>query len=139
MSVESIGTGIKTNLGNVTGLNKIFATNEIPDSINSFPAAIIQHTGTTYGITMGGDNSHDTHTFKIKIAVTKQDSPSAFNKLLDFLTKTGDNSIVQKLNADPTLNGSASDITVISNSGQGGFEWAGVLYLGTEFDIEVYE
>lgn len=139
MSVESIGTGIKTNLGNVTGLNRIFATNEIPDSINDFPAAVIQHTGTNYGITMGGDSSHDVHTFKIKVAVTRQDSPSAFNKLLDFLTKTGSDSIIQKLRADPTLDGSASDITVMSNSGQGGFEWGGILYLGTEFDIEVYE
>ena len=137
MSVKAIGTGIKTNLGNVKGLNHIYAPNELPDSINEPPAAIIQHAGTEYGLTMGG--GVDKHYFKIKIALTKQDTPSAFNKLLDFLTRTGDDSIVEKLRDDTTLNGSASDITVMSNSGQGGFEWAGILYLGTEFNIEVYE
>ena len=139
MSVESIGSGIKTNLGNVTGLKRIYASNELPEVVNEFPAAVIQHVGTEYYQTMGWDSSHDKHQFKVKVFLTNQDQPSAFNKLLDFLAKTGTDSIVQKLMADSTLNGSASDITVVSNTGQSIIPWGGVDYLGTEFDLEVWE
>ena len=139
MSVESIGSGIKTNLGNVTGLKRIYASNELPEVVNEFPAAVIQHVGTEYYQTMGRDSSHDKHQFKVKVFLTNQDQPSAFNRLLDFLTKTGSDSIVQKLMADSTLNGSASDITVVSNTGQSIIPWGGVDYLGTEFDLEVWE
>ena len=139
MSVESIGSGIKTNLGNVTGLKRIYASNELPEVVNEFPAAVIQHVGTEYYQTMGRDSSHDKHECKVKVFLTNQDQPSAFNKLLDFLTKTGSDSIVQKLMADSTLNGSASDITVVSNTGQSIIPWGGVDYLGTEFDLEVWE
>jgi len=139
MSVEAIGTGIKTNLANVTGLVRVYAPNEMPESVNEFPAAVIQHTGTDYYQTMGRDSSHDRHTFKVKVFLTNQDQPSAFNRLLDFLAKTGNDSIVQKIMADPTLNGSASDVTVVSNSGQSIITWGGIQYLGTEFDLEVWE
>ena len=139
MSVEAIGTGIKTNLGGVTSLKRIYACNELPETVNEFPAAVIQHVGTDYYQTMGLDSSHSKHAFKVKVFLTNQDQPSAFNKLLDFLAKTGDDSIVQKLMADSTLNGSASDITVVSNTGQSIIPWGGVDYLGTEFDLEVWE
>jgi len=139
MSIEAIGTGIKTKLGSVTGLKHIYAPNETPESVNEFPAAVIQHTGTNYGITMGGDSAHDRHEFTIKVFLTNQDSPTAFNALLDYLARTGDNSIVQKIRADQTLGGTASGVTVISNSGQSLITWGGVQYLGTEFTLEVYE
>jgi len=139
MSVEAIGTGIKTNLGGVTSLKRIYACNELPETVNEFPAAVIQHVGTDYYQTMGLDSSHDKHDFKVKVFLTNQDQPSAFNKLLDFLTKTGDDSIVQKIMADRTLNRAASDVTVVSNTGQSIIPWGGVDYLGTEFDLEVWE
>lgn len=139
MSVETIGSGIKTNLANVTGLKRVYAPNELPEVVNEFPTAVIQHVGTDYYQTMGLDSSHSKHAFKVKVFLTNQDQPSAFNRLLDFLTKTGSDSIVQKLMADSTLNGSASDITVVSNTGQSIIPWGGIDYLGTEFDLEVWE
>jgi hypothetical protein len=139
VSIKAIGSGIKTNLGSVTGLKHIYAPNELPESVNEFPAAVIQHVGTAYGISMGGDSAHDRHDFTIKVLLTNQDQPTAFNALLDYLARTGDNSIVQKLRADKTLAGSASGFTVISNSGQSLITWGGVQYLGTEFSLEVYE
>jgi len=139
MSAEAIGTGIKTNLGNVTGLKRTYAPNEIPETINEFPCAVILHIGTDYGITMGGDSSHDRHTFKVKVFVTDQDQPSALNLLMNFLARTGSDSVVQKIRADTTLAGSASTVTVMSNAGQGVITWGGIQYLGTEFDLEVYE
>jgi len=139
MSVETIGSGIKTNLANVTGLKRVYAPNELPEVVNEFPAAVIVHVGTDYYQTMGRDSSHDRHDFKIKVFLTNQDQPTAFNRLLDFLAKTGNDSIVQKIMADSTLNGSASDVSVVSNSGQSIITWGGIQYLGTEFDLEVWE
>ena len=137
MSVEAIGNGIKTNLGSVSGLKRIYAPNELPETVNEFPCAVIQHVGTEYGLTMGG-GTHK-HDFKVKVFLTNQDQPSAFNKLLDFLASTGDDSIVAKIRDDTTLDGSASAVTVLSNAGQGVITWGGIQYLGTEFDLEVYE
>lgn len=139
MSIEAIGSGIKTNITSCTGLKHIYAPSEMPESVNEFPAAIIQHTGTAYGITMGGDSSHDRHDFTIKVLLTNQDQPTAFNALLDYLARTGTNSIVQKIRADQTFGGAASGVTVISNSGQSLITWGGIQYLGTEFALEVYE
>ena len=140
MSIESIGTGIKTVLqSNITTLKTVYAPNQLPESIGDFEFAIIMHMGTDYGITMGGTSSHDLHRFKIKIGLTTQDSPSAFNKILDYCEKTGSYSVYAALASDPTLDSSASDVLSITNSGQGVFEWGGTPYLGTEFDIEVAE
>jgi len=137
MSVEAIGSGIKTNLSNITSLSRVYAPNEMPNQINEFPCAVIQHVGTEYGLTMGG--ALDKHDFRIVVFITNQDTPSAFNRLLDFLASTGDDSIVQAIRDDITLNGSASDVTIIDNTGQSIITWAGVQYLGTEFNLEVYE
>ena len=139
MSVETIGSGIKTNLANVTGLKRVYAPNELPEVVNEFPAAVVQHVGTDYYQTMGRDSSHSKHAFKVKVFLTNQDQPTAFNKLLDFLALTGDDAIVQKIMADSTLHGSASDVSVVSNSGQSIITWGGIQYLGTEFDLEVWE
>ena len=137
MSVEVVGNGIKTNLGNVSGLKRIYAPNETPGAVYEFPCAIIQHGGTDYTETMGG--SHDRHTFRILVLVTDQDTPSAFNRLLDFLARTGSDSIVEKLRDDATFNSSASDMILVSNSGQSVITWGGIQYLGTSFELEVYE
>jgi len=135
MGVESVGTGIKTNLSNISGL-RVYAPNELQDSINELPTALIQHIGTVYDQSMGG---LQVHTFKVKIALSRADLPSALNAILDYLENTGDKSVRAKIDADPTLNGSAQTASVISNSGQGAFMWGGILYLGTEFEIEVHE
>jgi len=138
VSVKTVGDGIKTNLSNISGL-RVFAPKELPGSLNEFPVALILHSGTSYQQTMGGDSSYDTHRFRILIAVSNQDQPSALTALLDYLDKTGDKSVRASLEADPTLDGSAQDIVIISNTGQGGFSWGGMLYLGTTFELEVYE
>jgi len=137
MSIEAIGSGIKTRIATITSIQRVYAPNELPEAINEFPCAVVMHTGTEYGVTMGG--ATDQHDFSIKIFVTNQDQPSAFNRILDFLTRTGSDSVVAAIRADATLNGSASDVTVLTNAGQGVITWGGVQYLGTEFTLEVYE
>ena len=137
MSIEAIGSGIKTRLATITSLRRVYALNELPESINEFPCAVVMHTGTQYGVTMGG--ACDQHDFTVKVFVTNQDQPSAFNRILDYLTRTGSDSVVAAIRADTTLNGSASDVTVMSNAGQGVITWGGTQYLGTEFTLEVYE
>ena len=79
MSLETIGNGIKTRLATISGL-KVFAPNELPDSINQLPAALILPGETSYDATF--DDKAD-YRFRIIIVATKQDAPSALNRLLD--------------------------------------------------------
>ena len=137
MSIEAIGSGIKTNLATITSLQRVYAPNELPESINEFPAAVVMHTGTNYGVTMGG--ACDRHDFTVKVFVTNQDQPSAFAKILDYTARTGSDSVVAAIRADTTLNSSASDVTVMTNAGQGVITRGGIQYLGTEWTLEVYE
>ena len=134
--IVDIGQGIKTNLETISDLRRVYAPDETPDSVNEFPAAAIRHTGTDYQQTMGGAATHE---FTVTVFVTNQDSPSAFTRLLPFLEPSGDSSIVAALQADTTFDGSADDMTVVSNTGQSIISWAGLQYLGTDFTIEVWE
>lgn len=135
MGVKSVGNGIKTRLENISGL-RVFAPNELPDSVNQLPCALIQHVGTDYDQSMGGLQHH---TFKVKVLVTRQDMPSALNSILDYVENTGSESIREQIENDVTLDSSADTSMVRSNTGQGGFVWGGIAYLGTEFEIEAWE
>lgn len=139
MSVKTVGQGIKVNLGNISGL-RIFAPDELEDSIPEFPCALILHGGTSPDQAMGGGASAlQHHRFRIKIAVAQQDKPSALSELLDYLANSGAKSVRAKIDADPTLNSTAQEAYVVEDFGQGGFDWGGILYLGTEFILEVWE
>ncbi|MAH45854.1 hypothetical protein CMI37_08485 [Candidatus Pacearchaeota archaeon] len=138
MGLEAVGTGLKTVLSDISGL-RIFAPNELPDGIPELPCCLILHAGTKYNQSFGGTSSKQQHRFRVKIALTKQDTPSAFNKILDYLDITGSYSVYAKIEADTTLDGSCSDSWVIEDTGQGGFVWGGVTFLGTEFLVEAWE
>lgn len=132
MSIESIGTGIKTVMGDI-GL-QIYATNEIPDSINP-PCAVILLAETNYDTTFNAD--YDTR-FRFIILLAKPDQPSAMNKILDYIEPSGTYSIVAKVKADKTLNGSCDSSKVMSNTGVGFTTWGGTVYLSTEFSIQTW-
>ncbi|AII58740.1 hypothetical protein ASJ33_05635 [Dehalococcoides mccartyi] len=138
MSVEIIGNGLKTRLQTITALKAVFSCSEIPQSVNSFPTALIFHTGTEYDQTMGVTNMQ-LHHFKVKICTQTADQSSGLNALLDFAENTGDNSVKATVDGDVTLSGKCDTARVIRNSGQGTFSMGGHVYLGTEFEIEVWE
>lgn len=137
MSVETIGTGIKTTITGVTGLKRVYAPNEMPGSINELPCAVVMHSGTEYGLAMGGVGAK--HEFRIMVMATTQDHAGAFDKVLPFLEASGGSSIFAALLADRTLGSSADDFTLVSNEGQSMITWGGIQYLGTAFNLEVYE
>ncbi len=136
MGLETIGTGIATRLKTITGL-KVFAPNELPDSINSFPAALILPGETSYDAAFQRTYRDASYIFRVIILVTKQDSPSALNSLLDYIEVTGTYSVKAAIEADSTLNGSADDCRVSKNLGIGAMVWGGITYLSTEFEILV--
>ena len=137
MSMKTVGAGLAVILEGISKL-RVYAPSELPDSLNDFPCALILHAGTTYQQAMGAAATQE-HRFRVKLAVTKQDMPSAMSRLLDYLDNTGDSSVRAKIWADPTLNSSCDTSWVATDTGQGGFIWGGQLYLGTEFEIIAIE
>ena len=134
MSIKTIGDGIKTRLETISSL-KVFAPKELPDSINQFPAALILPAETVYDATF--DNQADLR-YRILILLTKQDTPSAFGKLLDYMEVTGTYSVKAAIEADSTLGGTADDCRVSRNQGASFTLWGGVQYLSTEFELLVW-
>ncbi len=135
MGLESIGSGIKTRLKTISALKRVYAPNELEDSYNSFPVAIIMPGETNYDQTFGGAyNSR----WRIIVMISKQDTPSALNELMNYMEPTGTNSIKAALYADRTLNSSADDCELDRNLGYGVMVFGGITYLSTEFDLIVY-
>lgn len=135
MSLEAIGSGIKTRLETIPGL-KVFAPNALPDAINQFPAALILPGETNYNAMFSGDANY---VFRVIILITKQDTPSALGKLLDYIELTGTYSVKAAIETDSTLNGSADDSRVSRNLGIGATVWGGYSYLSTEFLLDVWK
>ena len=135
MGLETIGAGVAVRLETISGL-KVFAPDELPDVINEFPAALILPGETTYNAMMSGGANY---IFRIILLFTKQDSPSALGKLLDYIELTGTYSVKAAIDADTTLNSSADDSRVTKNLGIGVTNWGGYAYLSTEFLLEVWK
>lgn len=135
MGIEAIGTGLKTLLETISDIKSVFAPNELPESINELPSALIIPGETEYDKTFGG--AIDCH-FRIIILLAKQDQPTALNRMLDYANPTGTDSVRAAINADNTLDGSCDSSQLISNSGAGFTVWGGHLYLSTEFELIAY-
>ena len=133
MGIEAIGSGIKVLLGGIAGL-RVYAPNEIPDTLE-LPCALILAGESLYATAY--DLSFDL-TYRIVVCISKQDTPSAFNKILDYIDTTGAKSIWLKLDADRTLNATAHTSKLIRNLGIGSTVWGGIVYLSTEFELAVW-
>ena len=135
MGLETIGDGLATRLKTISGL-RVYAPKELKDSLSQFPCALILPGETTYKIEFS--STFSSYTFRILLLFTKQDQPSAINKMLDYIEVTGDYSVVAAIYGDSTLGGAADDCIVRRNLGIGGITWGGYVYLGTEFEVEVW-
>jgi len=136
MSVETIGDGIKTRLETISALKRVYASDELPDSLNRFPCAVIMPSEITYQTTF--TDIEPFIIFRIIVIVSKQNQPSALSKLLDYIAESGTNSVLAAINADSTLDSSASGCILDSNSGFGAIPWGNINYLGTEFNLRVW-
>ena len=135
MTIETVGTGIKTTIlaTIATGL-RVYATNEIPDSLE-LPCVLVMLGPGDYATTFTG--TYD-QVFRLIVCVAKQDSPSAFNKLLDYINETGAKSLFAALDADRTLNATCSSSKLANHSGAGSTPWGKIVYLSTEFELQVW-
>lgn len=132
MGIEAAGDGLKTVLA---GLGvRTFAPKELEDRIPELPCILILPGEINYDTTF---NTHYDLTLRLLLLLAQQDKPSAFNALLDYIEETGTSSIVAKVKADRTLNGSVNDCKVLRNLGIGATVWGGIAYLSTEFEIAV--
>lgn len=135
MSIEAIGDGLKTVLDTISGL-KVSALNELPDKAHP-PHAIILLGETAYHRTYGNSPYEADLIFRIIVLLGNQDSPSAANRMIDYIEASGSSSIVAAVEADPTLNSTCDGSVVTHNFGLGITNWAGIQYLSTEFEITI--
>jgi len=133
MGIEAIGDGIKVNL-NTIALLRVYAPKELPDTLE-LPCALILPGESIYATAY--DHSADL-TFRIVICVAKQDTPSAFNDILDYIEVVGAKSIFAAIHADLTLNASCDTCKLLRNLGVGSTVWGGIGYLSTEFELAVW-
>jgi len=133
MGIELIGNGIKVNLNTIAGL-RVYAPKELPDSLE-LPCALILPGVSEYATAY--DLSADL-IYRIVICIAKQDTPSAFNAILDYIEAVGAKSIFAAINADRTLNASCDTCKLMRNLGVGSTVWGGIGYLSTEFELAVW-
>ena len=133
MGILAIGDGIKVNLNAIVGL-RVYAPKELPDTLE-LPCALILPGESLYVTAF--DQSADI-TFRIVICVAKQDTPSAFNDILDYIEAVGARSIFAAIDADKTLNASCDTCKLQRNLGAGSTVWGGIGYLSTEFELAVW-
>jgi hypothetical protein len=135
VSIESIGTGVKTTiLAAIPSGLRVYATNEIPDSLELPCVLVMMGTGeyaTTFLRTFD-------QAFRLILCIAKQDSPSAFVRLLDYVNEAGGSSLFAALDADRTLDGTCSASKLASHTGAGSTTWGGTVYLSTEFELQVW-
>ena len=133
MGIEAIGDGIKTRLNTIAGL-RVYAPKELPDTLE-LPCALILPGISEYA------TAYDLHydlTFRIVICVAKQDTPSAFNDILDYIEAVGAESVFAAIDADRTLNASCNTCKLQRNLGVGSTAWGAIVYLSTEFELAVW-
>lgn len=133
MGIEAIGDGIKVNLNTIVGL-RVYAPKELPDTLE-LPCALILPGVSEYATAY--DQSADL-TYRIVICIAKQDTPSAFNDILDYIEAVGAESVFAAINADLTLNASCDTCKLQRNLGVGSTVWGGIGYLSTEFELAVW-
>ena len=135
MGMLEIGNGIKTRLQTIQGL-RIFATDELPDSINQFPAALVVPGETAYVTTLSSTDAD--YNFRIILVFSRANSPSAISKMLPYIAVEGNKSVVEAIHEDVTLDDNAQTCKVTRNMGIGSLSWGGNIYMSTEFLIQVW-
>lgn len=133
MGIEAVGLGIKTRLNTIPGL-RVYAPSELEDTLE-LPCALILPGESLYATTY--EPAHDL-TFRIVICIAKQDTPAAFNVILDYIEAVGAKSIFAAIDADRTLNASCDTSKLQRNLGVGSTVWGGIGYLSTEFELAVW-
>lgn len=136
MGLKEASTGLATRLKQIHEL-RVYPTDELPDSVNQFPAAIIVPGETEYVTTFSSTDAD--YNFRIILLFSKQDNPAAISKMLPYIAVSGDKSIVEVIHADATLDDNVETSRVVRNLGIGSIVWGGTPYISTEFLVQVWD
>jgi hypothetical protein len=134
MSIETIGSGLKTRLDTITGL-RVFAPNELPEALNEPPVAVILPGEVRYHSDFVANYEC---VFRVILLVTTQDSPTAFDSIIPYIETSGTYSVLAAIEADRTLSSTCDDVKVVRNLGITTTTWGGIGYLSTEFEVVAY-
>ena len=108
-----------------------------PDAVDPPVAVVLPSSGdfVAYDTAMDGKDDYE---LVVKLIVSAAYSRSAQAELLGYLSRTGTNSILTAIYADPTLGSVVSDLSIAGARGYGDVEWAGVVYYGAELVVTVF-
>ena len=132
-AISDLRTGIAANLATVAGL-RTSAT--VPDSINP-PIAVVMPSTITYD-TAFARSGGDEYEFLVMVIVGRVDERTAQNKLDDYCSGTGANSIKAAIERDKTLGGKAFSLRVTSLRNYNQLTVGDITYLSGEFVVQVY-
>jgi hypothetical protein len=134
MSLTEIRIGLGTRLATILGL---MVYHRAPSRVAKTPCVVILPRHGDYDRTMGGLMAH---MLEVTVLVSlNQSHERAQAELDEYISATGTKSIKAAIETDRTLGGNAADCHVTRYYDYGGLEYAGVLYLGCRFEVEVYE
>jgi len=130
MSIQSIRSGIATNLGTISGLR---TSVDVPDQIN-VPMAVVQLDNISYDQAYGGGLTQ--YNFTVTLFVSRASDRTAQRKLDDYAFTT--DGVKTAIESDKTLGGNAFDVRVVDMSNIGTVSLGEVSYLSADFSINVF-
>ena len=134
MTLPAVREGLKNALETIPGLR---AFDTMPQAIPETPVAYVLPVTGNYHYTMDDNLRYD---FDITVAVSLKPSFSQAQELLDeFISPTGDRSIMKAIEADPTLDGACDMVKCDAFTDYGFVIYGGIQYLGVRFRVEIYE
>lgn len=131
MSIETIRSGLATNLATISGLRTSI---DIPDNPNP-PIAVIGINNVRYDQAYQGGLTE--YNFVVT-AIASRASDRWAQRRLDDYTSTGANSIKEAIESDRTLGGAAYDVRVTEMSNVGAVSLGETSYLAADFAVTVY-
>ena len=133
MTLPLVREGLKSALEAIPGLR---AYDTMPQSIPEAPAAYVIPEEINFHVTMA-DNAK--YAFDVTVIVSLKPSFTEAQNLLDeFISPTGDRSIMAAIEADPTLGGECDAAWVHSCIDYGFVTYSDVKFLGCRFKVKVY-
>lgn len=130
-NITDLRNGIAANLKTIPGLR---VASTIPDQINP-PQAVVSLDKIDYQRAFHRGLTE--YTFKITVIVSRQSERNAQQNLDAYVASTGKYSVLEAMETDRTLGGSAFDLTLIGMDTYGSVSIGEVNYLSADFSVRV--
>lgn len=133
MSLATIRAGLAVRLETIDGL-RVYPYP--PDSISELPCAYILPKGGDYDTTFDHGIRYD---FEVVLLLAKgADVKYAQLNIDNYINRTGAKSVYAAIDGESTLGGSCDVCRVARFSEYGGLEYAGTVFLGCKWALEIY-